>query len=112
MARDLASRGASAHVTAVRLRMVDPGARTDRDVEVHDAELHVATGLVATDVHARWQLDERAPRPVGHRVAVVVVDGERSRLHHHERLAGVAVPTRRRVWTERVLPYDRVRARM
>ena len=45
-------------------------------------------------------------------MAVVVVDGERPGLHHHERLAGVAVPAGRGVGAERVLPHDRVRARM
>jgi hypothetical protein len=58
-------REASAHVATVWLRLIDPRAPADRNVEVHDAQLHVGIGLVATDVHARGQLDERLTRPVG-----------------------------------------------
>src|SRR5215213_9606756 len=108
MARVSPRPASSADVAAVRLWLIDPWASADRNVEEDDPELHRSAGLVAADVHARGKFDERVTGAVGHRVAVVVVHGERSRLHRHERLAWVRMPAGRRVRSEGELRHNRV----
>src|SRR4029453_8459187 len=98
--------------TAPGLCLVDPWARAHRYVEEHHAELDHAAGLVAPDVNARWQLDERVSGPVDVGLAVLrVVHGEGPGLHGDKRLARMRMPSGGRVRPERVLRDHRVHVR-